>query len=80
MFFIEVTTLPTEPQLLPKKTEESFENWPFTASFCLFYKQLTVKMFNKSCQRLDLNRGPLVLEANTLPTGPQPLPTTKEEI
>ena len=32
-------------------------------------------MFNKSCWWLDSNPGPLVLEATTLPTVPQPLPT-----
>ena len=31
-------------------------------------------MFNKFCQWLDSNRGPLVLEATALPTEPQPLP------
>ena len=31
-------------------------------------------MFNNSCQWLDLNPGPLVLEATALPTAPQPLP------
>ena len=30
-------------------------------------------MFNKSCWWLNLNPGPLVLEATTLPTVPQPL-------
>ena len=33
-------------------------------------------MFNKSCQRLDSNPGPLVSEATALPTAPQPLPTS----
>ena len=31
-------------------------------------------MFNKSCQWLDSNPGPLVTEATALPTAPQPLP------
>ena len=42
--------------------------------FCLFYKQLTMSRFNKSCRWLDSSRGPLVLEATAMPTEPQPLP------
>ena len=46
--------------------------------FSLFLSfQYTVdskQMFNKFCRWLDSNRGPLVSEATTLPTEPQPLP------
>ena len=31
-------------------------------------------MFNVSCQSLDSNPGPLLLEATALSTAPQPLP------
>ena len=48
---------------------------PLFYFFCLFYKQLTVNMFNKSCRWMDSNPGPLVSEATTLSTVPQPLPT-----
>ena len=51
---------------------------PFPASFSLFssFLQLTVNLFViKSCQWLDSNHGPLVLEATALPTETQPLPT-----
>ena len=41
----------------------------------LFYKQLTVNMFNKSCRWLDSNQSPLVSEATALPSMPQPHPT-----
>ena len=41
--------------------------------FRLFYKQLAINMFYKSCQWLDSNPGPLVSEATALPTV-QPLP------
>ena len=47
---------------------------PLFLYFRLFYKQITVNMFNKSSRWLDSNPGPLVLEANTLSTVPQPLP------
>ena len=41
----------------------------------LFYKQLTGNIGSKkSCRWLDSNCGPLVSEATTLPTEPQPLP------
>ena len=56
----------------------TFLNGPFPASFSLFrlfYKQLTVYSFNKSCRWLDSNPGPLVAEATALPTVPQQLPT-----
>ena len=32
------------------------------------------QMFNKFCQRLESNRGPVVLEVTALPTEPPPLP------
>ena len=38
------------------------------------------KMFNKSCQWLDLNPGPLVSEATALPTAPQPLPSNQLQL
>ena len=45
--------------------------WPLCSSF----QQLTVNIFIvKFCQLLDLNRGPMVSEATTLSTEPQPLP------
>ena len=47
---------------------------PLFYFFCLFYKQLTVNMFNKSCRWMDSNKGPLVSEATTLSTVPQTLP------
>ena len=54
-----------------------FLNGPFPASFSLFLSFLQTvnskKMFNKSCQWLDSNLGPLILEATALPTAPQPL-------
>ena len=57
-----------------------FLNGPFPASFSLFPSFLqTVNskyMFIKSCRLLDLNPGPLVLEATALPTASQPLPNT----
>ena len=40
----------------------------------VFSIQLVVNTFIKFCQWLDLNRGPLVSKAATLPTEPQPLP------
>ena len=40
--------------------------------FSIFYKQLSVIMFNKSWRWLDVNSGS---EATTLPTAPQPLPS-----
>ena len=40
---------------------------PLFLYFRLFYKQLTVNMFNKSCQWLDLNLGPLSTVAQPLP-------------
>ena len=54
-------------------------NGPFPASFsfiCLFYQQLIVNIFNKSCRWLDSNPGPLVWEAIALSSVPQPLPLT----
>ena len=63
---------------LPTKKIFFLKNGPFPASFSLFSSFLqTVNskhMFNKSCRWLNLNPGPLVLEATTLPTAPQPLP------
>ena len=53
------------------------KNGPFSPSFFfifVFSIQLTVNVQNKFCQWLDSNRGPLELEATTLPTNPQPLP------
>ena len=47
-------------------TVKIFLNWPCPASFLyfrLFYEQLTVNMFNKSCRWLDSNRVPVVSEA-----------------
>ena len=43
--------------------------------FRLFYKQLTVNMFNKSCRWLDSNPGPLILEATALSTAPHHCPS-----
>ena len=46
----------------------------------LFYFRLSITVDSKQmfhiefCRWLDVNRGPLVLEATTLPTEPQPLP------
>ena len=51
-----------------------FLKGPFTASFSfifVFYKQLLLNMFNKSCWWQDSNTGPLVSEATTLPIVPQ---------
>ena len=53
------------------------KNVQFLASFslfCLFYKKLTINMFNKKCQWLDLNPGPLNLEATALSTVPHHCP------
>ena len=62
-----------------------FKNGLYLAFFSLFLSfQYTVdrkKMFNINinfCRWLDLNRGPLVLEATTLPTEPQPLPQQRD--
>ena len=49
---------------------------PLFLYFHLFNTQLTLnKCSINFWRRLDSNRGPLVLEATTLPTEPQPLPT-----
>ena len=46
--------------------------------FFLYFRLFNIvdskQMFNKFCQWLDSNRGPLVSEATALPTEPQPLP------
>ena len=42
--------------------------------FRLFYKQLPLNLFNKTYQWRDSNPGPLVSEATTLSTAPQPQP------
>ena len=47
---------------------------PLYLYFCLFNTVDSIQLFNKFCWWLDLNCGPLVLEATTLPTEPQPLP------
>ena len=47
---------------------------PLFLYFRLFDTVDSKQMFNKFCQWLDLNRGPLVSEATALPTEPQPLP------
>ena len=60
------------------QSDFSFKNGLFRplfglfSSFLQFSQQLTVNMFVvKFCSWLDSNRGPLVLEATTLPTKPQ---------
>ena len=47
---------------------------PLFLYFRLFDKQLTINMFNKSCQVQDSNPGPLESEATALSTVPQALP------
>ena len=55
-----------------------FFKWAIPGLFSLIFVfsiQLTLnKCSNFFCQWLDLNRGPLVMEATALPTEPQPLP------
>ena len=46
----------------------------FFLYFFLFNTVDSKQMFNKFCQWLDSNRGPLVWEVTALPTKPQPLP------
>ena len=46
----------------------------FFLYFRLFYKQITVNIFNKSCRWLDSNPGPLVLKATALSADQQQLP------
>ena len=46
---------------------------PLFLYFRIFYKQLTVNMFIKSCRWSDSNPAPLVSEATALSTAPQPL-------
>ena len=54
---------------------ETFLNGPIPASFSfLSFQKLTMDMLiKKVCRWLDLSNGPLVLEASTLPTEPQPI-------
>ena len=49
-----------------------YHSRPLFSLFSSF--QNSKQIFNKFCQRLDSNHGPLVLEATALPTEPQPLP------
>ena len=55
-----------------------FLKWTISGLFFLYLHLFNTvdskEMFNKCCQWLDSNRGPLVLEVTTLPTEPQPLP------
>ena len=53
-----------------------FFKWEFIY-FRLFYKQLAVNVFNKSCRGLDSNPSPFKSQATTLSTVPQPLPTCR---
>ena len=56
----------------------NFFKWAISGLFFLYFRLFNTvdskQMFNKFCQWLDSNCGPLVLEATTLPTEPQPLP------
>ena len=47
------------------------KKWAIPSLFFLYFHLFntvdSLQMFNKFCQRLDSNRGPLVLEATALP-------------
>ena len=54
-----------------------FKNGPFSASFLyfrLFYIQIRINFFNKSCRYLDSNPGPLLSKLTALSFVPQLLP------
>ena len=60
------------------------KNGPFSTSFSLYLSFLRTvyskNVFNNSCRWLDLNSGPLVLEATVLSTVPQLLPNYSAKI
>ena len=60
-----------------------FLKWAIPSLFLfifVFSIQFTGNRWYKVCRRLDLNWGPLVLEATALPTEPQPLPLLRTVI